>query len=571
MHKLIGARFPVFLIIFLSVLITSVSFMSKKKHPEPNYSKSHPTKKLPNIVLIIADQFRADACKREGFPLNTTPFLDSLAKTGTWFNHAYCSSPACVPSRTSLLTGRFPNATRVRSNMNIIDATYKTDLFQILKSAGYSTALIGKNHTYLKPSMVDYWKEYSHLGVIKPETDMESQFNNYLRSTHFYMNKNAAPFPAAMQQPARIVDDANKWVSTVKTNGSQPFFLYMSFPEPHNPYQVSEPYYSMFPPGSLPVESAGSEVLPEKGNKWVLQKLMLDMGYPNYEENIPRIRSNYYGMMRLIDDQVRRLVNYLKEQGILDNTIILFVADHGDFTGEYGLIKKGVDVPECLARIPMLWYGPGIVHAKMPSSAAVSNVDILPTICDITGTQIPEGVQGRSLWPMLQGKDYPKNEFSSMIVQQGYGGLYFTDLDEYNPYSDDGTLVHGQQVFDELNTWSQSGMMRMIRKGDWKLVYDMQGNGQLYDLKKDPSEIKNLFGNTGFASRQMELLQDLLAWELRLQDPLPLPHPNNTRRYGYKRDPHNYWAPYQKQPQLKLKKNLALDDSLIKANRQQKK
>ena len=274
----------------------------------------------PNIVLIIVDQFRADATKLEGFELDTTPFLDSLAQTGVWFNRAYCASPACIPSRTSLMTGRFPNATHVRSNMNLKDAYFKQDLYQVLKSAGYSTALIGKNHTYLQPDMMDYWKEYSHLNVIKPENVEEKKFEAFLRSTNFYMEEGPAPFPASMQQPARMVKDAKNWVGSVK-NG-KPFFLYLSFPEPHNPYQVSEPYYSMFPPESLPPLKAGEEVLADKGNKWVLQKEMERMGYPNFEKNIPRIRSNYYGMMRLIDDELKNFVNYLKQENKYDNNVL---------------------------------------------------------------------------------------------------------------------------------------------------------------------------------------------------------------------------------------------------------
>lgn len=511
--------------------------------------------KSPNIVLIIADQFRADACKREGFSLNTTPFLDSLAETGIWFNRAYCASPACVPSRTSLMTGRFPTATHVRSNMNLKDAFFETDLIQVLRSKGYQTALIGKNHTYMKPEMVDYWKEYSHLGVSNPQTEHDKAFNKYLEDTHFYMEEKAAPFPAEMQLPARIVSDAKNWVKDEQKNSGKPFFLYVSIPEPHNPYQVSEPYYSMFPPELLPPVSVGPEVLPTKGNKWVLQKEMMEMGYPGFEKQIPRIRSNYYGMLRLIDDEVKNLVDYFRVNGLYENTIFIFVADHGDFTGEYGLIKKGVEVPECLTRIPMIWHGPGIVRSKAPSIAHVSNVDIMPTICDIIGTPIPEGVQGRSLWPMLQGKDYPKEEFSSIIVQQGYGGLHFTDLKEYDPYTQDGNLAKGKTEFDELNTWSQSGTLRMLRKGDWKLVYDMQGSGQLYNLKEDPAEIQNLFGNAIFAAIQMELLQDMMAWELRTQDPLPLPHPTPKRHYGFKLDPENYWSPYKDEPERKLKDN----------------
>lgn len=532
-----------FLFCFISILLIQGFWNLAKADEKPK----------PNIVLIIVDQFRADATKLGGFELNTTPFLDSLAQSGAWFNKAYCASPACIPSRTSLMTGRFPNATHVRSNMNLKDAYFKKDLYQVLKSVGYSTALIGKNHTYLQPEMMDYWKEYSHLNVIKPENDEERKFETFLRSTNFYMEDGPAPFPASMQQPARMVKDAENWVESVKKD--KPFFLYLSFPEPHNPYQVSEPYYSMFPPESLPPIKAGEEVLADKGNKWVLQKEMERMGYPDFEKNIPRIRSNYYGMMRLIDDEIKTFVNYLKREKKYENTLFIFVSDHGDFTGEYGLIKKGVEVPESLIRIPMLWHGPGIKPEKMPKEAHVSNVDIMPTLCDMLNVELPDGVQGRSLWPILAGLPYPKDEFSSIIIQQGYGGLHYTDLEEFDPYTQDGTLVKDKVEFDELNTWTQSGMMRGLRKGDWKLVYDMQGSGQLYNLAKDPQEIKNLFNHKEYASEQMDLLQDMMRWELRTQDPLPLPRPNGNRRYGFKKDPRNYYAPYKNEQQEKLKVN----------------
>ncbi len=537
------------------VILFILSFLTSKGQDHNQTEEGQHNNFSPNIVLILTDQFRADASAREGFPLNTTPFLDSLAQTGIWFNRAYCASPACIPSRTSMLTGRFPSATHVRSNMNLKDAFYETDIFQVLRDKGYQTALIGKNHSYLEPEMLDYWKEYSHLGVSNPQDEKERAFNEYLQGTHFYMEEKPAPFPASMQLPARIVTDAENWLEKRPINSTEPFFLYISIPEPHNPYQVSEPYYSMFPPQSLPPVAVGPEVLPLKGNKWVLQKEMMEMGYPEFEKNIPRIRSNYYGMMRLIDDEVKSFVDYLRKSGLYENTILIFVADHGDFTGEYGLIKKGVEMPECLIRIPMLWHGPGILQSKEAHEAHVSNVDIMPTICNILGVPIPEGVQGRSIWPLLQGKTYPKEEFSSIIIQQGFGGLHFTDLVEYDPYTQDGNLSKGKIEFDELNTWSQSGMMRALRKGDWKLVYDMQGSGQLYNLSEDPAEIENLFGDTAYIAKQLELMEDMMSWELRTQDPLPLPHPTNKRHYGFKKDPHNYWSPYKEEPQKKLKEN----------------
>lgn len=529
-------------------LIVLVSFSKK---PKPQQSKPL------NVILVIADQFRADASRREGFKLNTTPFLDSLAEDGTWFNKAYCAAPICAPSRISMFTGRFPSATHSRSNMNIADANYQTDLVDVLKSKGYATAFIGKNHTYLTPQKFDYWHSYDHLGEPKV-TDPEKQaVNKFLVSTNFYMSEKPAPFPASMQQPARIVKTGEEWLTQQKAAGNtKPFFLYLSIPEPHNPYQVSEPYYSMFPEKDLPQFKANGSTLANKGNKWLLQRDILHMGYGDYEKHISRIRSNYYGMLRLIDDQMRGLVNYLKQNDLYDNTLIIFVADHGDFTGQYGLIKKGVEVPECLTRIPMIWHGPGIVKNKLPHEAHVSNVDIMPTLCTMMGAPIPDGVQGRSLWPLLTGNPYPKEEFASVMVQQGFGGRHFVNFDEYDPYTQDGTVTKGHTEADELNTWSQSGSMRELRKGDWKLAYDMQGSGQLYHLTTDPEELDNLFNNPKYLAKQDEMLRDLMTWELRMQDPVPMPRRQGKRQYGFKRDPYNYWTPYINEPVQNIQKNL---------------
>ncbi|AYD47776.1 sulfatase-like hydrolase/transferase [Arachidicoccus soli] len=307
-----------------------------------------------------------------------------------------------------------------------------------------------------------------------------------------------------------------------------------------NLYEVAEPYFSMFSPDKLPPMAAGEADLKLKGKKLKMQHQLEKMSYGDYEKHIPRIRSNYYGMLRLIDDQMKRFFDFLKQEALYENTIFLFVADHGDYTGEYGLIKKGAGVPECLTRIPMVWHGPKISKNKAPHNAHVSNIDILPTICDIIGQELPDGVIGRSLWPLLQGKDYPKAEFSSIIVQQGFGGRDYTFVHQLDPYKE-GCLAKGKNEFDELNSYSQSGTLRMLRKDEWKLEYDMQGNGRMYHLAKDKGEINDLFQDKKYESKKMELLQDMMAWELRTQDPLPLPR----NRYIYRGDTHNYWSPYK--------------------------
>ncbi len=489
----------------------------------------------PNVVIIMTDQQRADVSAREGFPLDTTPFLDGLARRGVWFNRSYTVAPACAPARVSLHTGRYVSAHRCHSNWNCEDAVFTKDLFGVFREHGYTTALVGKNHSNMSPASADYWLDASHWGIEEDQpTDQARQFREYLRDVPGEIALAPTPFPLEEQLPYRLVDSAKDWIRSV---ADKPFLLWLSFPEPHNPYQAPEPYFSMFPPESLPSTLADETALASKGNKYQYCRWAYEQIMPGFGGRIARARSNYFGMLRLIDDQVKRFVEFLESAGLADDTIIIFTTDHGDFVGEYGLIKKGPELPECLTRIPLQFTGPGIVARPDAHPAHVSIVDIMPTLCEAIGAELPEGVQGRSLWPMLTGQDYPADEFRSAYVEQGVGGLHVTAGDDYDPTQDAFTPAKGDECgsFDELNSVTQSGTMRMVRKGDWKLIVDMQGAGQLYNLADDPAELSNLYGQPEAAAAQMDMLEELLAWTLRVNDTLPTPGPRYTPKRGYQK------------------------------------
>lgn len=488
----------------------------------------------PNIVLIITDQQRADLCGREGFPLPVTPYADSVAAKSVWFNRAYTSAPASAPARCSLLSGRFPSATRVRTNHNIPDAYYEKDMVDMLKENGYRTALVGKNHTYRKGNEdFDYFVGYGHKGKDKPETADEKAFAQFLNKEVPGHYLKPAPFSVEQQQPYQIVSYSLEWIRQQKDT---PFFIQVSIPEPHTPSQVCDPYFSMFPPEKLPPLLTSCKDLEKKGDKYMALAALEDIACPNLQQEIPQLRSIYLGMVRMIDDQIKRLVEGVKSSGLGDNTLFIILSDHGDYCGEYGLIRKGAGVAESLTRIPMIWSGYGIKPQSKPMDAHVSIVDIFPTLCSVVGAEIPVGVQGRSLWPMLTGEDYPHEEFSSVMVEQGYGGEDFT-VEEPLTFEEAGCCKSGVDgQFDGLNAWTQSGSLRMLRKGDWKLVIDNNGRGELYNLKQDPAEINNLFGNQSYLAVQADLLKELLTWGIRLQDPLPVPR----RQYPFKRNPYNY-------------------------------
>ena len=486
----------------------------------------------PNIIIIMTDQQRADLCAREGFPLDLTPFADRMAQDGTWFNRAYTAAPASGPARVSMLTGRFPKTTHADSNHNIADAVYGTDLFTYAKENGYTTALVGKNHTYMSAENADYWSGYNHLGQEVPANQKSANaaaFDKFLGGTDFYASFEPSPGTVEDQIPYRMVSDALQWIGQQE----EPFVMWLSFPEPHNPYQVCEPYFSMFE-GKVPPAKTDGSAREIKGEKFVQLNEMMEMGHQGYEKNLERLRTTYMGMVRMLDDQMARFVNSLKKSGVYDNTIFVITADHGDYVGEYGLMKKGAGLVDPISRIPMVWFGAGIQPSGLRDDH-MSMVDIFPTICEFMGAEIPLGVQGRSLKDMLTGKPYPKEEFRSVMAEAGFGGQYYTKEDATD-YRAEGAVHDKPYFFDELNTWSQSGSMRMVRMGDWKLIYDMAGNGELYNMKKDPSEINNLFGNKKYKEQQDMLLQELLKWEIATNDPIPVPH----NRYRFKRYPHNY-------------------------------
>jgi arylsulfatase A-like enzyme len=486
----------------------------------------------------MTDQQRADCSAREGFPLDTTPFLDALARRGVWFNRAYTSTPVCAPARVSMLTGRYPSATRVRTNHNIPDAVFTQDLFDVFRDNGYATALVGKNHSHLTPGKADLWYECGHLGIDREDRSADdTAFDDFLKSTHFHLAMDPAPFPPERQIPHRLVNRAEEWVESV---ADRPFLLWLSFPEPHNPYQVPEPYYSMFPPETLPPPLAGEEALAMKGFKAEWCRHAFEAAFPGFAGSIPRARANYYGMLRLLDDQVRRFVDFLSGRGLADNTLVVFLSDHGDFVGQYGLMRKGAGLMECLTRIPLQFCGPGVVARHRPHPAHVSICDILPTLCEACGFALPDGVQGRSLWPLLTGASYPEEEFASAYCEHGFGGRFHRWDDAPDPRADGFRPAEGGQdgAYDCLNSRTQSGTIRMVRRGDWKLTMDMTGHGEMFDLEADPAEVHNLFDDPALLAKRAELLQDLLTWLLRVQDPLPLPR----QRYVLKHDSRNYWT-----------------------------
>jgi arylsulfatase A-like enzyme len=235
---------------------------------------------------------------------------------------------------------------------------------------------------------------------------------------------------------------------------------------------------------------------------------------------LARARANYVGMLRLVDDQLSRLVAYLEASGRLDETLLIVLADHGDFAGEYGLMRKGPGLPEVLTRIPMLVHGPGVRADAAPSAGHASIADVLPTICDLIERPIPDGVQGRSLKPLLAGPRDDARDFVSAYAEQGQGAPHQeTALDA--PTFGVRRDAQGRLAIDTVNEVTQSGARQMLRNGQWKLLRAAGHADQLFDLSTDPLELHDLADTADDTLEQLRT--ELERWRSHLRSPLPVP------------------------------------------------
>jgi arylsulfatase A-like enzyme len=479
----------------------------------------------PNVLLLMTDQQRAGYTASSGLELDTMPCLDRITAAGAGFDRAYTSYPACVPARTSLLTGRFPTAHRVRQNSTARHALYQADLLDVLRAEGYSLHFAGKPHMHRTEDDFDSFHGPFMHARGPAGTELDQEFDRWLDRLDHGVSAEPTPYPLECQLPWRITSGAIEALDTA----DGPFFCWVSYPEPHNPYQVPEPYFSMFGEDDVPDRLAGPEALDRLGWRYRWLHRLISEKRPGFDDEWRRYRANYLGMLRLLDDQIARLLDHLGDR--LDNTVVVFVSDHGDYVGEYGLQRKGAGMPDALMRIPLTIAGPG-VQAGQRRTEPVSMVDIFPTICELVGAEIPADVQGRSLAPLLAGEEAPAAEFAGIYAELGYGGSSYDERDRPPLH-----FGYEGRTFDELNSVTQSGGERMLVQGNYKLTVDDQGRRRLIDLAADPAELTDLSADDGHREILDALQQQLIRWLIRAADDLP------TGAYTPKTTKHNWrWA-----------------------------
>lgn len=480
--------------------------------------QARPTR--PHILFIMTDQHRWDALGANGNVVLRTPQLDRLAAGGANFTHAFVQAPVCVPSRVSFFTGRYAHAHRNRVNYTPLD-TREILMQARLKEAGYATAAVGKLHH--TPPTVEAARrtgfDFVELHDAVPTLDRFSSYVAWRRANDVNAVNavNAATHHRALARDiasgrnpyrAAVADEFSETTWTglrtrhhlrALAGSGRPFFLFSSFWKPHEPFEVPEPFDRMYDGVTIAlparVDRAAIERLPLP-----LQKLIL-RGDPVYAMDRGRLQwmwRSYYGAISQIDREVGLILDELDRLGLTDDTIVVFSSDHGDQLLEHGLLGKNCFF-EASIRVPFIVRFPGRVRPGRYGEL-VETIDLLPTLFELVGLPEPYENQGRSLAPLIADADrrYQPREavFSENVIPEvissGKLDLRF----------EKGRGVGGIRHPDA----------KMVRTRRWKYNHYPEGYAELYDLKSDPGEARNLHGHPKFKAVEAELKDRLLHW-----------------------------------------------------------
>ncbi len=451
----------------------------------------------PNLLFIMTDQQRFDAMSCAGNTILKTPNMDRLAHEGVMFKNAYSANPVCVPSRAVFLTGLSPVNVRVEGNGDYTstDVPDVPTFDRVLASNGYAAEYYGKWHTPHQftecydndvkvvgnvkgaPSQIKAYQEWlKEKGVLRKEPGAGELFSG--RNLRPYepieldWNHDAADLGADEKRerkaaqvsqygridlPPRIsytAFTADETLQALDRLKDGPFTLTCSFDPPHPPMVVQEPYFSMYPPESIPVPGNIND--PMTGSPYQVKSGKKDQLHYKDGRNIREMRSIYYGMVREIDDWIGEILRKLDDLGIADNTLVIFTSDHGEMLGDHGMHSK-VIFYEGSVHVPLLMRFPGRIKPGTVVDEPVSTMDVAPTILEYLGMKAPK-TDGISLRPFIEGKPVKHD-----VVSYSLGRT-------------------------EPNY--------MIRIGDLKLMMAQNDKGRgvdaLYDLKADPMEMRNL-------------------------------------------------------------------------------
>jgi arylsulfatase len=486
----------------------------------------------PNILFIMCDQMKATASHLYGNTFCETPSLERLAKRGVLYEHAVTPHPLCVPARISTWTSQWPHSHGGRRNQTLMPAD-AVHAFKIWKQEGFHTGLIGKNHCFEAESdlaLFDTWCQISHGGLTQGETTKGMDWFRSIGQINagHRVRKNmpqASPrfswavtdFPLEDYSSGLVGGQTRRFLEAHKDD---PFALWVSFPDPHEPWEVPRQYAEMFPPEKIKLPPSRDDEFTDGTAPERNVALYEMMGIrEDSEEDVYGVVSTYHAMIRFMDDEIGRILDTLDETGLSENTIVVFCSDHGDFMGEHAMQCKGGVFYDCLTRIPMIVSWPSNLPAGFRDDSMVNLIDLVPTLFQLQGIEIPRSMHGQPLPTVTDA--CPRG---ATFSEYGSGGPEFTleDLQKLEkPY--------GRKALIRSLQWREAeGRRKMVRTRGWKYVHDPMGDkDELYDLLNDPWELINVATVEANKAVLADLKIKLADWSIHTEDssPVPLPDP----------------------------------------------
>lgn len=446
------------------LLLLLIAFMAVSFGPKP--------KNQPNVLFLFADDQRADALGVAGNPYIKTPNIDQLAREGSRFTDAYVMGghhgAICAPSRAMLLSGK--------SLYHVYDRLDGVETMPMyFAQQGYLTFGTGKWHN--------------------EKTAFEASFQ---QAKSVYLGGMADHFAIAVRDmdANRILGEPTvKGFSTevfasaaidflsdyAQSDRSQPFFCYVAFTVPHDPYSPAPAYIDRYPATSLPLPGNFMGLHPFAFDQLSIRDENLT-SWPRKPEVIQAILADYYGLITHLDDQIGKIIETLKSNGLYENTIIVYAADNGLAAGSHGLLGKQ-NLYEHSTKVPLIIRGPGVPEDS-EFDALVYLYDLYPTLSELAGLPLPKEVDGKSMIKLLQGGTDP--------------------------------------IRTSLFT-SYRHTVRAVRDREWKLIrYPERDFTQLFHLPSDPLELNNLANQQAYLQKQAEMMVLLKKWQVEVDDTLKL-------------------------------------------------
>ena len=480
--------------------------------------------KNPNFIFIYTDDQRFDTVNSLGNDEIYTPNLDKLVNMGTVFSHTYnmgaWHGAICVASRAMMITGKSVwRAKEEIQKLSISDSVSINNTWpKLFQSKGYKTYMSGKWHVNapieeifdvvknVKPGMpgdnrvimyeqLQKWIEesgelfefenYMPIGYARPKNEKDESWNSYDSIFGGFWEGGKHWSEVLTNDAIGFLNDSKKL--------KQPYFMYLSFNAPHDPRQAPKKFLDLYPIESISVPENYAPQHPyfrEIGNLPGLRDEAL-APYPRSKFAVKKHIQEYYAVISHLDEQVGRIITYMENENMLENTYIVFTSDHGLSVGQHGLIGKQ-SLYDHSVRVPMIITGPGIKkNRKIKEDIYLQ--DIMPTTLDLAGIRIPSSVDFKSLKTVLF------EEKNKKIYDGIYGTFGCCSSENYNDYQ------------------------RMIRKDDFKLMlFPINKRLELYDLKNDPNEIKNLALNEEYKHKIKILFDDLIELQKSVNDTLNL-------------------------------------------------